>query len=714
MRWKKWLRNSLLVVAVLAIGIYLARDVIFFTFLYRGTRADWELSQIRRQYDNTQDEFADLVRENEDPGTAAVQEARKQRDERNAEFRRKCLELAAANPGTKAELTAHFFIAGTWPDTDDGQRSLAMLCEKVATADLDQLGKMLQSTPVRSLDRLHDLAAALAERARADASDPNAAILLTTASSIYSPEPSAPEATPEFTRIADLIVEQHATSPHISNFCVQFGNGNSSSAWGQPFEPHLRKILAVNRDRFVRSSAKIALACLVQDSGFDRQEEAQKLFEEFLVEFDGQTKHRADGIEEMYRHSAQRQLEILKSHGRGMPAPAITGIDLDGRPMTLEEFRGKVVLVSFWASWCGPCLAMMPHEKEMLKKFPADRFAIVGVNSDVKLDRAHKVVAQKEIPWRNFRNETEGQPEIADRWHISGYPTFYLLDPQGIVRRRWIGDQPPEEMEKAIELLLADRLPQKQESTAPEVSERKYAPISVRNDEPGARGFVGKVHRSAGQEFRYVVFVPAHETQARARVDAPGYNAGEPLPVILFLHGSGYSGDDGRRQLTGALAAAVQDRQERFPFLVVFPQSHGEDWQAKSADGKRALAILDEVLDAYPTDRSRVILTGLSMGGEGTWSLAAAYPERWAAIVPLCGGGDPATATRIAHIPCWCFHGEADRMIPAILSQKMVEAIRKAGGEPLYQLYPGVDHNCWDQTYGREDLYEWMLRQKKG
>jgi predicted peptidase len=102
------------------------------------------------------------------------------------------------------------------------------------------------------------------------------------------------------------------------------------------------------------------------------------------------------------------------------------------------------------------------------------------------------------------------------------------------------------------------------------------------------------------------------------------------------------------------------------------------------------------------------------MGGEGTWSLAAADPQRWAAIVPLCGGGDPKTAGRISQIPCWCFHGEADRMIPPILSQKMVEAIRKAGGNPLYQLYPGVDHNCWDRTYARDDLYEWMLEQKQG
>ena len=101
------------------------------------------------------------------------------------------------------------------------------------------------------------------------------------------------------------------------------------------------------------------------------------------------------------------------------------------------------------------------------------------------------------------------------------------------------------------------------------------------------------------------------------------------------------------------------------------------------------------------------------MGGEGTWSLAAAHPDRWAAIVPICGGGDPAIAHRIKHIPCWCFHGDADRVIHPSYSRTMVEAIRKAGGQPTHHEYPGVGHNCWDRTYARTDLYEWLLLQKR-
>jgi predicted peptidase len=180
----------------------------------------------------------------------------------------------------------------------------------------------------------------------------------------------------------------------------------------------------------------------------------------------------------------------------------------------------------------------------------------------------------------------------------------------------------------------------------------------------------------------------------------------------LFLHGSGHTGTDGRRQLTGALANAIRIREREFPFIAIFPQSHAGSWEAASPDGFRAIAILDEVSRSHSIDRSRVYLTGLSMGGEGTWSLAAAHPDRWAAIVPLCGGGDPAIAGRIKHIPCWCFHGDADRMIPPQLSRRMVLALREAGGRPLYHEYPGVGHNCWDQTYARPDLYEWLLEQK--
>jgi predicted peptidase len=226
--------------------------------------------------------------------------------------------------------------------------------------------------------------------------------------------------------------------------------------------------------------------------------------------------------------------------------------------------------------------------------------------------------------------------------------------------------------------------------------------IALAHDGTPQTGFLDQIYQGPdGQESKYVVFVPH------------SYDGNKVFPVILFLHGAGQTGTDGRLQVRGALGEAIRKQEKTFPFVAVFPQSHEGSWQAGSRDGKRALAILDEVKKHFRVDLKRVYLTGISMGAEGTWSLAAAHPERWAAIVPICGGGDPGTAARFKQIPCWCFHGDADRVIEVRLSRTMIRALRDAGGRPLYHEYPGVDHNCWDQTYANPDLYEWLLLQTR-
>ena len=211
-------------------------------------------------------------------------------------------------------------------------------------------------------------------------------------------------------------------------------------------------------------------------------------------------------------------------------------------------------------------------------------------------------------------------------------------------------------------------------------------------------GFIRKVHKGKDSDARYIVFVP------------PAYKADKDYPVILFLHGAGSTGDDGEKQVKGGLAKAIRDKKQDFPFIVVFPQAHQKGWGAKGESAKRALAILDEVQKDYKTDKKRVYLTGLSMGGFGTWSLAAAFPERWAAIAPICGGGDPKTAAKIKDIPCWCFHGDADPTVKVERSREMIKALKDAGGSPRYDEYPGVNHNSWDKAYATAELYTWFLK----
>ena len=221
-------------------------------------------------------------------------------------------------------------------------------------------------------------------------------------------------------------------------------------------------------------------------------------------------------------------------------------------------------------------------------------------------------------------------------------------------------------------------------------------------DPPADHGFLPRTHKDAdGAEAKYVLFVPHDYCDAQA------------YPLILFLHGSGETGTDGEKQVTVGLGPAVRRREKTFPFFVVFPQSQKRTWKADSGDGKRALDILTEVEKQYNIDSRRVYLTGLSMGGFGTWSLAAEYPERWAAIVPICGGGDPDHVEVLKDLPCWCFYGADDRPEGLRRADATVAALRQAGAKPAYFVYPGVGHNCWDRAYGTDDLYDWLLRQQR-
>jgi len=215
-------------------------------------------------------------------------------------------------------------------------------------------------------------------------------------------------------------------------------------------------------------------------------------------------------------------------------------------------------------------------------------------------------------------------------------------------------------------------------------------------------GFVAKEFKNAdGTTSKYVVFVPA------------AYDGKTEYPVILFLHGAGETKGGTKMPVEVGLGPVIKKQEKTFPYIVVIPQSEKRTWQADKDDGKRAIAILDAVQKEYKTDSKRVILTGLSMGGYGTWSHAAAFPDRWAAIIPVCGGGNPKDAEKIKDIPCWNFHGDKDTAVPVAKSRDMIEALKKAGGKPKYTEYPGVGHNSWDAAYGDKELWTWLAEQKK-
>jgi predicted peptidase len=228
---------------------------------------------------------------------------------------------------------------------------------------------------------------------------------------------------------------------------------------------------------------------------------------------------------------------------------------------------------------------------------------------------------------------------------------------------------------------------------------------SLAHAEAPVHGFLDRTIKDAdGKEAKYVLFVP------------DGYKADKAYPVILFLHGSGETGDDGKKQAAVGLAPAIRNQEKagkHFPFFAVFPQAQEHTWKAASKESQRAIAILDAVEKEYKIDEKRQYLTGLSMGGFGTWSLAEKYPDRWAAIVPVCGGGDPANVKDIKDIPCWVFHGDADKAVNVEKGRQMVAALKEAGAKPKFTEYPGVGHNSWDKAYATSELYDWLLEQHK-
>lgn len=180
----------------------------------------------------------------------------------------------------------------------------------------------------------------------------------------------------------------------------------------------------------------------------------------------------------------------------------------------------------------------------------------------------------------------------------------------------------------------------------------------------------------------------------------------ESWPLVLFLHGAGERGDDVERvKVHGPPKLIAQGKS--FPFIVVSPQCEGHRWWTADTDALGAL--IDEIEEKYRVDPDRIYLTGLSMGGFGTWALAMEQPDRFAAIAPVCGRGAPDSVDRIKHIPAWIFHGAKDKVVPLKHSKEMVAALEKAGSKPKFTVYPNAGHDSWTVTYENEELYEWLL-----
>ncbi|MBA3313124.1 MAG: hypothetical protein H0T47_07530 [Planctomycetaceae bacterium] len=223
---------------------------------------------------------------------------------------------------------------------------------------------------------------------------------------------------------------------------------------------------------------------------------------------------------------------------------------------------------------------------------------------------------------------------------------------------------------------------------------------------PTQTGFVQRVFRDDAGEHRYVVYVPRNYTPDR------------PWPVMLFLHGAGERGTDGVRQSEAALGAMIR-RWGEFPWVVVFPQAEDERgpiktvWAPDAPDGRRALAILDEVERDYAIDPNHRVLTGWSMGGRGAYMQAAAFPEKWSAVLVVAGWADLDLAQKLRNVPLWSFHGTGDSLVNFSEDEALIKRIRDVGGSPLFTVMPDRGHYIWRTIFASPIVFEWMSNPAK-
>lgn len=217
---------------------------------------------------------------------------------------------------------------------------------------------------------------------------------------------------------------------------------------------------------------------------------------------------------------------------------------------------------------------------------------------------------------------------------------------------------------------------------------------------------------------RYMLFVPK-DYQA----------TGRKWPLMLFLHGLGEcsNADLSRVKIHGP--AHFVDSRPDFPFIVVTPQlppppgyKEGVVYTSqqiialadKAWKPEELIQLVDHVMAKLNVDRDRVYVTGLSMGGYGTWRLVAAYPDRFAAAVPICGGGEPEKmAHALSRVPIWAFHGAKDATVPLEKCQQMVDAVKRAGGDVRLTVYPEAQHDSWTATYNNKQVYDWLLAHRR-
>lgn len=204
--------------------------------------------------------------------------------------------------------------------------------------------------------------------------------------------------------------------------------------------------------------------------------------------------------------------------------------------------------------------------------------------------------------------------------------------------------------------------------------------------------------KSRNTTYTYLAYTPSHYDHKETAV----------FPLMIFLHGSGERGNNIEKVKVHGPPKLIEAGKS-FPCIVISPQCPSDtEW-----DPNKLNVLLDNILDQYRIDTTRIYLTGLSMGGHGTWSWSVNSPNRFAAIAPICGWGDPSKVNVIKDLPIWVFHGFEDEVIDISKSQEMVDALAELDNKVQFTVYPEAKHDSWTETYNNPKFYEWMFSQKR-
>ena len=231
-------------------------------------------------------------------------------------------------------------------------------------------------------------------------------------------------------------------------------------------------------------------------------------------------------------------------------------------------------------------------------------------------------------------------------------------------------------------------------------------------------------------EFK-VVQADGHTLPYRFYQPQPG-TVSKKLPLVIFLHGAGERGGDNRTQFQRFAPSLFW---EKYPCFVLAPECPSKTSETSNAESvwvdthfgaashqmnaqptwpmKLVMQLIDQTIRKYPVDKNRIYITGLSMGGYGTWEILQRQGKRFAAAIPVCGGGDPAYASKMKTVNIWVFHGSDDHTVPVKRSREMVAAIQAVGGKVQYTEYTGVDHDSWTRTYSNPEVWDWLFSQVK-